>query len=956
MLKRCEDTNLALNWEKSYFMVKKEFDFKVIDTKGAENYAVDHLSRLENPYENVFDPKKINEAFPLETLNSLTSLDNQIVGLALKNGGLPRWKGVMGLGFSGGGDEVITPWVIWRLQGTDKTKITGKPGKHGHEERKSVQELEAKSKSQPWSTLSQTLREEKKRDVIDIEVILQRTQMKYKNEAELFEDSLAQPSYLSKFASNEDEFFDLDDIQKHKILGPHAYAAQNHAIMDSRYVLPSGGGMKREFRRPPVQSSWIYKLDLLEPVLLFTKPLDPAKLEATGIVPPPASSLHNTTSTRSFNPRSRHCTTTSLFVHALFCRVGFGFRVDVRTYLLGGAIDSSDATGIIRDPKKCTVLTEDVVRSLSAPIYYRDLDSTPLRDLIDSEGKLILEDPQPGVPRVGIPRPPRASMQDLYDRMEIHQEAIERMEYRQSYHWDRYRGVFEHMVGVYSVPLQGPTWLCSAARERVKRGREEAEEEDRDVRREERGKIVGDGRSEISARERREEVARSGRRVVRGKIFWRARVVKDIGVGGSKEKLVWFRERVVEIARVRPRGDWEEGGGEEMRRRLRQGDEMECGRCLEIVKEGCKICEGSSVGGDGGVGVGRDWLGAAEEVIEEIEESLRGGRGRRFEEMIETEEVSDRFMAPCFVNGLEAYDGEINLGVEEHMISNEYAVKLCLEHEVKKGNKVVKKELIVALRGEIYFVKFIINPEEDDVEPGVIFGRSFLRLTKAITDFGVGTVTIYRCIDPFLLEGKPEEEGKNNDDWDHLLDFNIDDVPLLGEEGLPSFICKMGKKEAAKEAIAIRMSQKFALLEEERPIIKTMAYHDKYKKILDEVWKDKVELDGKIVKEEEEVVKRIKGEALKEKDKPRAFIFPIRLEGQVRIKQKSQENGQNRTNTDTGTEEHAKSQENAINGQQKSNLGQSQSTIEDELALERRAHKDLYWLKPELVDYSFELF
>ncbi|GJU04103.1 hypothetical protein Tco_1114441 [Tanacetum coccineum] len=89
------------------------------------------------------------------------------------------------------------------------------------------------------------------------------------------------------------------------------------------------------------------------------------------------------------------------------------------------------------------------------------------------------------------------------------------------------------------------------------------------------------------------------------------------------------------------------------------------------------------------------------------------------------------------------------------------------------------------------------------------------------------------------------------------------------------------QEEAAKKAIAIRMSQKFALLEEERPIIKTMAYNDKYKKILDEVWKDKVELDGKIIKEEEEAVKRIKGEALKEKEDPGAFIFPIRLEGQV---------------------------------------------------------------------------
>nr|GEV75599.1 hypothetical protein [Tanacetum cinerariifolium] len=145
-----------------------------------------------------------------------------------------------------------------------------------------------------------------------------------------------------------------------------------------------------------------------------------------------------------------------------------------------------------------------------------------------------------------------------------------------------------------------------------------------------------------------------------------------------------------------------------------------------------------------------------------------------------TEEVSDIFVAPCFVNGLKAYDGEINLGVEENMISNEYAVKLCLEREVKRGSKVAKKELIVA-----------------------------------------------------LIETKGEE--KSNDDWDHFLDFNIDDVPLLGE-GLPPFVCKMGKnsrsekramenlnffyqdvgtssstgghltqKEAAKEAIAFRM-------------------------------------------------------------------------------------------------------------------------------------------------------
>ncbi|GJZ01297.1 hypothetical protein Tco_0519258 [Tanacetum coccineum] len=55
-------------------------------------------------------------------------------------------------------------------------------------------------------------------------------------------------------------------------------------------------------------------------------------------------------------------------------------------------------------------------------------------DFIDFKGRLIPEDPHLGVPGVGIPRPPRASMQDLYDRMgrmEIRQEYIERMEYRQ---------------------------------------------------------------------------------------------------------------------------------------------------------------------------------------------------------------------------------------------------------------------------------------------------------------------------------------------------------------------------------------------------------------------------------------------------------------------------------------------------------------------------------------------
>nr|GFA39110.1 reverse transcriptase domain-containing protein [Tanacetum cinerariifolium] len=57
-------------------LLLQEFTFKVIDTKRAENLAADHLSRLKNPHQNVLDPKEINESFPLETLNLVSTRGN----------------------------------------------------------------------------------------------------------------------------------------------------------------------------------------------------------------------------------------------------------------------------------------------------------------------------------------------------------------------------------------------------------------------------------------------------------------------------------------------------------------------------------------------------------------------------------------------------------------------------------------------------------------------------------------------------------------------------------------------------------------------------------------------------------------------------------------------------------------------------------------------------------------
>nr|GEY43876.1 reverse transcriptase domain-containing protein [Tanacetum cinerariifolium] len=55
-----------------WVLLLPEFTFKVINTKGAENLAVDRLSGTRN----VLDPKEINESFPLETLNLVSTRGN----------------------------------------------------------------------------------------------------------------------------------------------------------------------------------------------------------------------------------------------------------------------------------------------------------------------------------------------------------------------------------------------------------------------------------------------------------------------------------------------------------------------------------------------------------------------------------------------------------------------------------------------------------------------------------------------------------------------------------------------------------------------------------------------------------------------------------------------------------------------------------------------------------------
>ncbi|GJW47004.1 reverse transcriptase domain-containing protein [Tanacetum coccineum] len=55
-----------------WILLLQEFDVIIRDKKGAENLAADHLSRLENPHQDVLENKEITKTFPLETLGMVT--------------------------------------------------------------------------------------------------------------------------------------------------------------------------------------------------------------------------------------------------------------------------------------------------------------------------------------------------------------------------------------------------------------------------------------------------------------------------------------------------------------------------------------------------------------------------------------------------------------------------------------------------------------------------------------------------------------------------------------------------------------------------------------------------------------------------------------------------------------------------------------------------------------------
>eukprot|EP00268_Persea_americana_P047310 TRINITY_DN4918_c0_g1_i2.p1 TRINITY_DN4918_c0_g1~~TRINITY_DN4918_c0_g1_i2.p1 ORF type:complete len:479 (+),score=102.58 TRINITY_DN4918_c0_g1_i2:778-2214(+) len=144
-------------------------------------------------------------------------------------------------------------------------------------------------------------REEKKREVMETEVSLQRTQMKYK----LVEDGLALPAPVPcRYGSSEDDFIDSEDMMN-GLSHTQPATMQNLPFADSELMTVPMGRLKREFKRRSLPHEWIHKRDPDEPILLFTSPVDPEKLAAAGIVQPSDPPSENGATTPPYHFQGR---------------------------------------------------------------------------------------------------------------------------------------------------------------------------------------------------------------------------------------------------------------------------------------------------------------------------------------------------------------------------------------------------------------------------------------------------------------------------------------------------------------------------------------------------------------------------------------------------------------------------------------------------------------------------
>nr|GEY19090.1 hypothetical protein [Tanacetum cinerariifolium] len=174
---------------------------------------------------------------------------------------------------------------------------------------------------------------------------------------------------------------------------------------------------------------------------------------------------------------------------------------------------------------------------------------------------------------------------------------------------------------------------------------------------------------------------------------------------------------------------------------------------------------------------------------------------------MESKEVCERYITLCFVEGLDAFDGVTNLEYKKNLLSNEFVAKLNLTYEVMKNeDKVVDRKLLASLKGELYFIDFIVNLEEDDVEP---YADKLDVLLASINIDPISCLFVCNMGKGLRNKKKPTKTYK---------------MTYEGERPSVTINRPKTQEELTREVLEEDLYERIMLLNEKRSIIKTLKY------------------------------------------------------------------------------------------------------------------------------------
>ena len=267
-----------------------------------------------------------------------------------------------------------------------------------------------------------------------------------------------------------------------------------------------------------------------------------------------------------------------------------------------------------------------------------------------------------------------------------------------------------------------------------------------------------------------------------------------------------------------------------------------------------------------------------------------------------------RYSTPCAVEGIKAWDAELNMEYGDNYITEDVLDKLGfvrLDYEDYGRKKV--KDVKVNIHGHIFKVDFVVLDYCNSDEPEVVFGRDFLVTTKCTVDFALSELKINitnleeeKEVDEMIAElcegmekkkeGKEEvcKMGKANRKKGTLNKLTQPSNPKVtnstsSSSSLPSTPPNSPKvtqplTNEQKEAILENLEEKIHELMEKKPVIEVLNDYMTYRKKLDSVMMARSRLEDTTFDEVER--ERIVENGLPKKmSDPGNFVLPIKVNG-----------------------------------------------------------------------------